>query len=379
VSVIDSRLRAGLSQLKPGWRAERAETLSDGGRAVVQRITVLNEDRQRIDIIGKLFTGPGDGLAREAAALSALSALSAAPAQPGLPVPRLLGELADPPMLLLSDAGTGPSVADALLGADASDARQAVCDWADALARLHAATLGSPGPFVTELASRASRAGGDGVPADPMAGLLKATAAGMAARSAATGLRVPDEMVEELAELSRRLTDPLASALSPDDPCPDNNVRDEHGALVLVDFEGACFRHVAWDVAYLTVPWPSCWCCWRLPDEVAATAVARYAAVIRPVLPQASGVAFPRSVDRAAIAWSVVTADWFIARALAGDPAMAEGGAAPGRRAFLLHRLALAAPLAAADGLPATAAALQQWRDTLAGQWGEISLPLAPA
>ena len=26
------------------------------------------------------------------------------------------------------------------------------------------------------------------------------------------------------------------------------------------------WRHVAWDLAYLRVPWPTCWCSWRLPD-----------------------------------------------------------------------------------------------------------------
>ena len=51
--------------------------------------------------------------------------------------------------------------------------------------------------------------------------------------------------------------------------------------VVLVDFEGAEWRHVAWDVAYLRVPWPTCWCSWRMPDAVAeppSTGTARLAA-----------------------------------------------------------------------------------------------------
>ena len=64
---------------------------------------------------------------------------------------------------------------------------------------------------------------------------------------------------------------PGVRALTPSDACPDNNVL-RGGDLVLVDFEGAQVRHVAWDVAYLRVPWPSCWCSWRLPEDLAARA-----------------------------------------------------------------------------------------------------------
>ena len=53
-------------------------------------------------------------------------------------------------------------------------------------------------------------------------------------------------------------------AFTPGDTCPDNDVQVADG-LVLIDFEDAQWRHVVWDVAYLTVPFPSCWCSWRLP------------------------------------------------------------------------------------------------------------------
>ena len=56
---------------------------------------------------------------------------------------------------------------------------------------------------------------------------------------------------------------------------------------------------------------------------------------------------------------------------------MAEGDTAPRRRAFLLHRLALAIPRAAADGLQDTAATLAEWHATLIGRWGPVELPLA--
>lgn len=35
---------------------------------------------------------------------------------------------------------------------------------------------------------------------------------------------------------------------------------------------------VAWDLAYLTVPWPTCWCSWQLPSWTRERAVQAYLA-----------------------------------------------------------------------------------------------------
>jgi hypothetical protein len=333
MAAVHPEIMAGFERLLPGWRAERAVTLAGGDETVVQRLTVRDDQQRAASVIGKLFTGSADGHVRETAALASLP--------PGLPVPRMLAEQARPPLLLLNDIGTGPSVADALLSRDPSAATRAVSDWAAAIGTLHAATLGDPGAFTAELRRRAD---GEPQPVDPTSGLLTDALASLDSRTPLTGLRLPAGFRDELAELLERLTDPGRSALSPADACPDNNVRDDSGALTLVDFEGAAFRHVAWDVSYLTVPWPSCWCCWRLPAEVASEAIDRYRATVRPVLPWADGDGFRPAVDRAAVGWAVITTAWFLARAIDGDPPMTEGDAAPRRRAFLLHRLELAIP-----------------------------------
>jgi hypothetical protein len=368
MTAVHPQIMAGFQRLLPQWRAEHGVTLAGGDETVVQRLTVRDGEQRQTSVIGKLFTDSGDGHIRESAALASLP--------PGLPVPRLLAEQARPPLLLLTDVGTGPSVADALLGADPTLAAEAVSDWAAAIATLHAATLGTPEPFTTELGRRAD---GTPMPVDPTAGLLDDAVASLDARAALTGLRVPAGLRDELAELRRRLSDPGHCALSPADACPDNNVRDNNGALILVDFEGAAFRHVAWDVSYLTVPWPSCWCCWRLPGEVARQAIDRYRGTVRPVLPGADSEGFRQAVDRATVGWAIITTAWFLARALDGDPPMAEGEAAPSRRAFLLHRLELAVPRADADRLPVITATLAEWHNILSSRWGPVPLLLAPA
>jgi hypothetical protein len=368
MAAVHPEIMAGFQRLLPQWQVEHGVRLAGGDRTVVQRLTVRDGQQRQRSVIGKLFTGSGNGPIREPAALASLPS--------GLPVPRLLAEQARPPLLLLYDIGTGPSVASALLGADPTAATRAVSDWAAAIATLHAATLGAPEAFTAELRRRAD---GAPVPADPTAGLLDESVASLDSRADRTGLRVPPGLRDEAAELLRRLSDPGRSALSPADACPDNNVRDSSGTLILVDFEGAAFRHVAWDVSYLTVPWPSCWCCWRLPAEVASEALDRYRRTVRPVLPWADSDGFRRAVDRAAVAWAVITTSWFLARALDGDPPMTEGDAAPSRRAFLLHRLELAIPRADADGLPVTAATLAEWHESLSSRWGPVALLPAPA
>jgi len=372
MAATHPEIMAGFERLLPGWRAERAATLAGGEQTVVQRLTVRDDHERQTTVIGKLFTGSAEGYVRESAALASLP--------PGLPAPRLLAAQARPPLLLLNDIGTGPSVADALLGDDPAAATRAVADWAAAIGTLHAATLGDPEAFSAELRRRADGDGdGTQVSVDYTPGLLLDTVASLDSRASLTGLSVPNGLRDELAELLARLTDPGQSALSPADACPDNNVRDDSGALTLVDFEGAAFRHVAWDVAYLTVPWPSCWCCWRLPADVAGEAVDRYRDIVRPVLPWADSAGFRQAVDRAAVGWAVITTSWFLGRAIAGDPPMTEGDAAPRRRAFLLHRLELAIPRAEADGLPVTAATLSEWHATLTSRWGPMPLALAPA
>jgi hypothetical protein len=187
-------------------------------------------------------------------------------------------------------------------------------------------------------------------------------------------------LAEELGELNRRLTEAGHSALSPCDACPDNNVRSDSGELSLVDFEGAAFRHVAWDVAYLTVPWPSCWCCWRIPQHLTGAAVDRYRSIMRPALPWAGSDSFWRALDRATTGWAVISAGWFLPRALDGDPPPADDRTiTPPRRSFLLHRLAQAIPAAENDDLPAVTSTLRELHARLLQLWGSQPLALAPA
>jgi hypothetical protein len=285
----------------------------------------------------------GEGPVRELAALRTLAGV------PG--VPRLLATADHPPLVVLEDLGGGPSVADALLGADPAAAADAVADWAATLGTLQAATRGLRDRFAAELAA-ASPLGPP--PVDTAPGTLAETADRLARQLPEVGVTPSAAALGELRAIADALSDPAAAALSPGDTCPDNNIRTANG-YTLIDFEAAEFHHLAWEAAYLRVPWPSCWCAWTMPAEVADRALARWTAAVGP-LP----ATFAADLERATAAWAFVTTAWYLPRIRAGGDT--SDGRQPLRRAMLQHRLDLAAtgtgPLA--DLAAETAAALRR-------------------
>jgi hypothetical protein len=300
-------------------------------------------------VIVKQFASPEGGFPREAAALSVLP--------PDAPTPRLLGVRASPPTIVLADAGTGPSVADALLGDDPAVARESLLSWASTLARLHDSTVDRGEAFRAALAARTDE------PASLAAVEIGETVETLTARCADLGVAGAGD---ELRELGARLTGGPA-VLSPGDTCPDNNVA-VPGGRVLIDFENAQWRHPAWDVSYLSVPWPTCWCSWRLPASVAEEAIGRYREAS--ALPWARSDDFRPDVEAATTVWAFVSTAMLLGRALGDDPPPADPRKRmPTRRAMILHRL----------GAVRGSQLARDLRAALVSRWGEVPLAYAPA
>jgi hypothetical protein len=180
------------------------------------------------------------------------------------------------------------------------------------------------------------------------------------------GVAVPVGGWDELRRLGARLTVGPA-VLSPGDTCPDNNVA-VPGGRVLIDFESAQWRHPAWDVAYLIVPWPTCWCSWRLPSSVTEEAVRRYQEMS--ALPWARSDDFRPDVEAATTVWAFLSTALFLGRALGDDPPPADPAKRmPTRRAMILHRLGAVRGNQLAGDL----------RAALVSRWGEVPLAYAPA
>lgn len=359
---------AELRHLLPGDPLVLGE-LGGSDRSQVHRVRAGGET-----VIVKRFNDGGEGFAREAAALSVMPIEA--------PAPRLLGESTEPPAVILSDAGTGRNVADDLLDADPEVARAGLLSWAEAIARLHACTANSGDAFRKALAARTHQ------PVSTLVTAIETAVSTLDEHCAELGVRVPAGAWDELRGLYARLEGGPA-VLSPGDTCPDNNVATPSG-LVLIDFESAQWHHPAWDVAYLNVPWPTCWCSWRLPLDVREEALRRYQQTS--TLPWAASFDFRADIAVAAAVWAIVTTSWFLSTALGDDPPLADPRKLmPTRRSQILHRLRLAAPTDDLQGGPGAAAptalrggsALGTFaaglRETLVERWGDLPLPYAPA
>jgi len=338
--------------------------LTGSTRSAVARMVLLTDAGSRTVIVKST-----DGNARERAALEVLTKAEVAG------VPRLLAVSEDPPVLLLEDAGTGASVADRLLGDDRSAAASAVEAWAVSVARIQAATLSRGAAFRDRLIALAP----DAEP-EMTSAAFDGTVSGFAQLLPEIGATFDDQATAEFYAIQDRLrVDPGAQAgpgaLTPGDTCPDNNVGTPDG-LVLIDFEGADFRHVAWEAAYLSVPWPTCWCSWRMPAAVTAAAIERWRETLAPALDPEVAAGLDDAVRDATTCWSLFTAARLLPLALGHASATQQPDRSPPAPLQLLqHRLSVAA--ASADDGP-----LQRFATaTLAAtrrEWGDQPLPLGP-
>jgi hypothetical protein len=350
---------AAARALLPDARLESVERLRGSERSDVQRVLLHQPGSDPETVIVKSFRQAGEGWVREAAALSVLPA--------GAPAPRLLCAGAEPPVIVLADAGSGPSLADALLADEPATAADALARWAEAVAGLHRSSRELRPAFRQALDARSGELP---VAEDPMSAELADVTRAVDDRCASLGVATSAAALDELRHLAHRLDSDGAAAITPADACPDNNVS-VGNRVVLLDFEGAEWRHVAWDLAYLRVPWPTCWCSWRLPDDAADAALARYRTAAGPELDVSDA-----DIRAAVLGWAFIGFHMFADRALADDPPLNPDRPTPSRRAMILHRLGLAA----ANGELAAAADLAaRLRAALVQHWGEVELAYAPA
>jgi hypothetical protein len=279
---------------------------------------------------------------------------------PGL-APAVVAAVASGDMVIMEDVGSGPSLADALLGCDADDAVSALDEFVQAVAGLHRATSGTAdsGPLA----------------ADHLRALFDLALDTLKRRPPVDVPRPGQQAREELYDLFRLLCRPgPASVLSFGDMCPNNNVR-ATGGMRLIDVEGTGHVHPALDLAYLTMPFPSCWCSFDLPSEIRAAVVARYRALV-------GSEDAVEGLHLAQVFYASLAVGLIGPRAEAEDPVERwDGQRLPTGRARLLHQLDRALEhQRAADDLPALVNWLDEARFRMVGRWPLVGpVPLAPA
>ena len=288
--------------------------------------------------------------------------------------PAFLGADAGRQLLVMSDLGSGRSLADVLLGGTAAAARTALLDWAAACGRLAVAAAERRAEFgataVRYLAGQPDERHLAGLPGRVLAAPENA---------ARIGVSRPGGLDEELAAVAAAAGADRYAVFSPGDICPDNNLLSAGGVRFL-DFEEAGFHPAFLDAAYITMPFSTCWCVFRFPPELTGEAEAAYREHISSIWTDlADDSVWRPGLRRAVAAWTMSSTSWLLRRSLTADEPMNPDQPSPHTRQLMRHRWqALLAELEPAGDLPAIAAMV---RSLLAAtdDWHAPELPLYPA
>jgi len=276
-------------------------------RTLVVRVTGQVGDAYVV----KRYTGEeaAETYAREAAALAALAGRAR--------TPRLLAECGDPRLVVMDDLGDGAHLAEVLLADDAGRAAAGLRGWGDSVGALHVAGRGVRDAFVEGVAARS----GEQLELDYLPGQLAEAAAEWPRLATALDVEVTPGTFDVLESVPSRFRVD-ATSLSAADMCPDNNLLTDAG-LALLDFEWALWRPIAWDAAYLRVPWPTCWCAWSLDAAASDAALARWRTAVVQVWPEVAGPDFEHDLDLATEAWAWLAGSWCLRPLVDGEPAPA--------------------------------------------------------
>ncbi|MEU9833087.1 hypothetical protein AB0D67_16295 [Streptosporangium sp. NPDC048047] len=297
----------------------------------------------------------------------------------GLAGPELLGVDPAVPLVVMSDLGTAPTLADVLLGDDPEDAADGLLAWSGGLGRLAAASVPHRADF-TELRARygglmadRARHGAPPVEDEPW---IPALAPRLSELLDELGLAAPPGLAEDLA-LAGTVEHDEYPAFTPGDTCPDNNLLTDDG-LRLIDFESAAYESVFLTAAYCRMPFSSCWCVFTLPDGMAEKIEETYRAEVVTIYPAlADDAVWNAGVRRAVAVWTAHTTTFLLPRVTEEDRLMHRTRRPVATmRQVIRHRWETASAL---TEFPAFAETMRLLLREVAGPWKVTPLPGYPA
>ncbi|GAA4511277.1 hypothetical protein GCM10023096_17590 [Nonomuraea ferruginea] len=275
--------------------------------------------------------------------------------------PRLLAVDPSFPLVVMSDLGVAPSLADLLLGESAEAARDGLLAWARTYGRIAVAGAGRRREWER---ARAVYSGGE------------------ARRRLLSGLgevlpSVPAGLDAELAALEA--DQERFPVFSPGDICPDNNLLTAGGMRVL-DFERAGYHSAFLDAAYVRMPFATCWCVFRLPPGQAAEIEDAYREEVVVVHPElADDGLWAAGVRQAVATWTMFMTWAMLPGARERDrPTHSTRTPVPSRRQLLRHRWGYLLEHLDAGEFPAVQEAVRACLETTA-HWEVAELPYYPA
>jgi hypothetical protein len=318
-------------------RLSDPEDLGGSQRTVVLRVRVAdNPFSLPRTVVLKRNTTPvtadqADLFAHEAASCQLVTALQ----RTDRVGPELIAHDPTERLLVLEDLGRAATLAEKLLGSDPKAAERGLLAWARSLGRLHAVTAEREPDFTALMRRFGLRNWHDPIAPDARRALAELPDL----LAAELGVPTPQPVVDRARASVRLLGGPGYRAFSPSDLCPDNNLVTNHGVRFL-DFEWGCVRDVTLDVAYLRVPFPSCWCVFRLPAGMSEAMLAVWRAEVLPVWPALAddAVLLPRLLE-AQLLWTWLSTWWLLPRGDEHDrPIGHSPDSSPTRGAALVDR-----------------------------------------
>ncbi|WP_449619153.1 phosphotransferase family protein [Saccharopolyspora pogona] len=294
-------------------RLADAEDLGGSDRSVVMRVRIAESpfELPRTVVVKHYGECPvearSDPFAHEAASCQLTTALPPE-ARVG---PELIAHDAAERLLVLEDLGRGSTLADVLFADDPRVAERALLAWARALGRLHSTTAGCEADFDALMRRLGAKSWTDPVADD----IVRSVGELPELLSQTLGVDTPPLMVERLTAAAELLESSRYRAFSPSDICPDNSLVTGSSGVRFLDFEWGCVRDVAMDAAYLQYPFPSSWCSYALPDNLAESMLSTWRSEIVEVWPELDDdeVLMPRLFN-AQLLWVWVSTWWFLPR-----------------------------------------------------------------
>ena len=183
--------------------------------------------------------------------------------------PRLFAASVDPPFLVMEDVGGAPTLASLLLGEDRAAASAALIAYAEGIADLHSVGMANVDTFERRMRDLGCTPTATGYETAFPVGTNR-----VAWRALLDELGIDDSasVDVDLDAVATAIAEPGAyRGIVHGDPCPDN-VRLVDDGLRVYDFEYASIGHVLLDAAYLSVPFPTCWCVASLPPPLVTRA-----------------------------------------------------------------------------------------------------------
>ncbi|MGG7099609.1 kinase [Rhodococcus sp. 24CO] len=207
---------------------------------------------------------PDTAFLREAVSYQFANAL-AKDARPGA---ELLAYDLDARLLVLSDLGDATAISVLFQDSDADTVTNTLMAMAQAMGRMHAATVGREEDF-TALLRRAEVVHSSDEVADQVARVVTDVPSMLADT---LGVVVDPNILEQVHHAQNLFSGGRFRAFSPSDLCPDNIIVNGEGVRFL-DYEWGGYRDALLDITYALVSFPGCLCNVDLTEERASAMV----------------------------------------------------------------------------------------------------------